>query len=393
MIREELEDIIKTAIKNRSTDIHFTETENDQVLIRMRSGNVMIPLQTIERKDYEQLLAYTRFNAAMDLAHPMQPQSGGLILDDKSSQLTCRVSILPTAKFQSMILRVINYKPTFTLDELPFFPENAQELKEIAQIPAGLVLLGGPTESGKTTTAYAMIDYLKNELGKSVITIEDPIEYHQPVVEPLQHTETESSPRFQERVNAKQLIDPDRKVSSKANKNTGMNYEVGIKEILRHDPDVIVIGEIRDETTARNAMRAALSGHLVISTIHARDNLGNIHRLLDYGIRVDDMAQGVVALVNQRLLPAGTDKKAIMEIAEGSSLEKMMDQISDGVVSNLTYQTIDEAFYKWKYARDIETSTKQSDGYIEIKSEHDRLDDGISTISVGKKTSQAIDLE
>jgi len=280
----------------------------------------MLPRSHIDRNFYEKMLAYIKFHASMDLANPMQPQSGGLVVEEGDDALSCRVSILPTAKFHSLVLRIINVKMGKSLEEIPLFLSNTGVLKQIAEIEAGLILVGGPTSSGKTTTAYAMIDYLKNELGKSVITIEDPIEYQQPDI-----------------------------VQMQVNESAGMNYEVGIKEILRHDPDVIVIGEIRDKTTAQNAIRAALTGHLVISTVHSRDNLGTIYRMMDLGVSTSDLSQSLVGLVNQRLVPAEkADRKALFEICYGEDLENTMEQVHEGSILSTAYTTIDEEFLEWK---------------------------------------------
>jgi len=255
----------------------------------------------------------------MDLSHPLQPQSGGLVIQEGDDVLNCRVSILPTAKFHSLVLRIINIRMGKSLEEIPLFQSNALLLKQLAEIEAGLVLIGGPTSSGKTTTAYSMIDHLKNVLGKTVITIEDPIEYQQPDI-----------------------------VQMQVNESAGMNYEVGIKEILRHDPDVIVVGEIRDKITAGNAIRAALTGHLVISTVHSKDNLGTVHRMMDLGISAIDLSQAVVGLVNQRLIPVDSDRKALFEICCGENLESMIEQLNEGSVFSITYTTIDEEFLKWQ---------------------------------------------
>ena len=318
MIKTELLEIVNDAIKMSASDIHFTQADTGSILVQLRAGNLMIPRVHVDKETYEKMLAYIKFNASMDLSHPMQPQSGGLVIEEGDDMVSCRVSILPTAKFQSMVLRVINIKMGKNLDEIPLFQNNVSSLKEIAQIEAGLILIGGPTSSGKTTTAYALIDHLKNVLGKSVITIEDPIEYQQPDI-----------------------------VQMQVNESAGMNYEVGIKEILRHDPDVIVIGEIRDQKTASNAIRAALTGHLVISTIHSRDNLGSIHRIMDLGIPVTDLSQSAVALVNQRLVTAGDERKALFEICFGKDLEFVIEQVAEGGVSVLPNTTIDEEFLQW----------------------------------------------
>jgi len=322
MIKTELLAIVNDAIKMSASDIHFTQATNGTVLVQLRAGNLMVPRAHIEREKYDKILSYVKFNASMDLASPQQPLSGGLVIQEGDDVVSCRVSILPTAKFQSMVLRVINIKMGKDLDEIPLFQHNSEILKQIASIEAGLILIGGPTSSGKTTTAYAMIDYLKNVLGKSVITIEDPIEYQQPDI-----------------------------VQMQVNESAGMNYEVGIKEILRHDPDVIVVGEIRDSNTAGNAIRAALTGHLVISTIHSKDNLGSIHRIMDLGIPVTDLAQSTVALINQRLVTVEDKRKALFEICFGKDLESVLEQVNEGSVFALPNKTIDEEFLEWEKIR------------------------------------------
>jgi len=320
-IKSELINIISDAIDLKASDIHFTLQEENCVLIQLRTGNLMVPHSKLELDRYSQILAYIKFHASLDLAHPMQPQSGSLTIYDDEDAFSCRVSILPTVKFQSLVLRIINVKMGKSLDEIPFFARNFLTMRKIAETEAGLIAIGGPTSSGKTTTAYALIDYLKGTLGKSIITIEDPVEYQQPDI-----------------------------VQMQVNENAGMNYDVGIKEILRHDPDVIVIGEIRDKNTAEQAIRAALTGHLVLTTIHSRDNLGTIHRLMDLGVSISDLSQAAVALINQRLIPSDTDKKALMEICHGEGLEEVILQVGEGSVVNLPYTTIDEEFLKWKKA-------------------------------------------
>lgn len=319
MIKIELLEIVNDAIKMNASDVHFTLSDNGSVLVQLRAGNLMLPRTHIEKKKYQQILAYIKFNASMDLAHPLQPQSGGLVIQEGDDVVSCRVSILPTAKFQSLVLRIINIKMGKNLEEIPLFSYNAELLRKLALVEAGLILIGGPTSSGKTTTAYALIDYLKNDLGKSVITIEDPIEYQQPDI-----------------------------VQMQVNESAGMNYEIGIKEILRHDPDVIVVGEIRDSVTAANAIRAALTGHLVISTIHSSDNLGSVHRIMDLGVAITDLHQALVGLVNQRLVPTDDDKKALFEISHNDSLSDLLTQIREGSVHHLLYQTINEEFLKWE---------------------------------------------
>jgi len=369
MMKDKLTDLINEAIKMHANDLHFNLTNNDQqVLVQARARHMMLPLKTIEKNDYEKMLAYVRFHSNMDLKNPYQPQSGGLKIEDENSNINCRVSILPTAKFDSLVLRITGRQPYKTIDELPFSPEKAKALKEITDKPEGLILIGGPTSSGKTTTAYAMIHHLKNELGKSVITIEDPVEYHQPDVVQLQ-IDGNKGMNFDYQKDDRERIRTNKLSTIQRTEHAGMNYEIGIKEILRHDPDVIVIGEIRDQTTAQNAIRAASSGHLVISTIHSRDNIGTLHRMMDYGISAYDIDQSVAALVNQRLVPVGDDKKVIMEIAEGSNLENLMEQVIEGRVTHLPYKTIDEEYNDLSAVINKKnSSTEVVDEWVEVQS-------------------------
>ena len=364
MIKTEVVAIIKDAIKMNASDIHFTLAEGGDVLTQLRVGNVMKPRTHIDRKRYEKILAYIRFNASMDLSNPMQPQSGGLVIGEGDDTLSCRISILPVAKFHSLVLRIINVITSKSLEEIPLFESNTQLLKQLATTEAGLILVGGPTSSGKSTTVYAMIDYLKNELGKSVITIEDPIEYQQPdivqipvnknteVEEPVKYQQPDivqipinESTKFEEPVEYKQPnVAP-----IQVNESVGMSYEPGIKEILRHDPDVIVIGEIRDKTTAQNAVRAALTGHLVISTIHSKDNLETIQHMTErFEISKSDMSQSLVGLVNQRLIPVDSNRKALFEIYYGETLKTIMEQVYNESVLSAALPTIDEEFLKWQ---------------------------------------------
>ena len=317
-IQNELIKIIEDAVSHYASDIHFTLNDDGLVIVNLRIGTTMVAQKTIDLERYNQLLTFIKFRASLNFAHPLQPVSGSITISDDSHTSHCRVSIIPTLKFQSLVLRIINNNLIKKIEQIPYFKENRIILKNIAKKESGLILIGGPTGSGKTTTAYALIDFIKS-LDKSIITIEDPIEYQQKDVIQIQ-----------------------------VNENAGMNYDVGIKEILRHDPDVIVIGEIRDQNTAKQAIRAALTGHLVISTIHSKDNLGTIYRLLDLGISKMDISQSLTALLNQRLVNENDFKKALFEFTDGQNLENIMQQIIEDNVHYLPYKTLDEEFLLWK---------------------------------------------
>jgi len=374
MVRDELKNMIDEAVSRKGRDIHFSKND-DGVTIRTRRGNTMVELKTIKTSEYEQLLAYVRFNSNLDLAHPMQPQSGSFTIEDSKTKSDCRVSILPAMGFNSLVIRVINHGNRVTLDVLPYFKENAQKLKELAKNPSGLIMLGGPTESGKTTTAYAMIEHLKKELGKSVIIIDEPSEYRQPDITQFKMNEPENSDKNSSITDKSNVVSSQE--TSLSTGETGMKYDIGIKEILRHDPDVILIGEIRDANTARQAIRAALTGHLVISTIHSKDNLGTMYRMLDLGIAINELEQTAVGFVNQRLIPIEADNKtgktALMEIADGDGLETMLKQVKTGYIDHLPYQTLDEEFLNWQSDLDKEVAQNSQpvDDWVEVVSADD----------------------
>ncbi|MDE5978062.1 MAG: Flp pilus assembly complex ATPase component TadA, partial [Turicibacter sp.] len=178
-IKTKLLSIIERAEHLKASDIHFI-LKDGNILIQFRIGTLMIPHESIPVTLYEQLLAYIKFQASLTLTHPRQPQSGLLQLQTHLTNYYIRVSILPTSTYQSLVLRLINHQQQKTLQDIPYFKQNADILKDMAKTPAGLILISGPTGSGKTTTAYAFIDYIKHHLGKSIVTIEDPVEYQQP---------------------------------------------------------------------------------------------------------------------------------------------------------------------------------------------------------------------
>lgn len=317
MINELILSLVEEADLVRASDIHFV-LQGEEMAVQFRIGSQMAPGPGISLEDYGQLLSYIRFHASLSLSRPKQPQSGLLLLKKDGGETACRVSILPTAKYPSLVLRLINPQNQKELDSIPVFSENADLLKDLAVSPAGLVLVSGPTGSGKTTTAYALIHYLKM-MGKSIVTIEDPVEYQQPDI-----------------------------VQMSVCEETGMTYDAGIREILRHDPDVIVIGEIRDPQTAHQAVRAALTGHLVISTIHAKNSIGTLHRLLDLGLGAQELEQAVIGVVNQRLVKVAGEPKALFEICSGFHLEQLFTGLLAGKIPLPAYKTLEEEHEAWK---------------------------------------------
>lgn len=320
-IQSKLVSILKRAHELKASDIHFV-MKQEQMLIEFRVGSFMVPHDFLTLTEYHSLLAYIKFQASLSLMHPKQPQSGLLTLQNQDVTYYCRVSILPTQHYQSLVLRLINHHYQKQLDEIPYFHRNLYGLQEMAKKQAGLLLISGPTGSGKTTTTYALIDYLKQELGKSIVTIEDPVEYQQPDI-----------------------------IQMQVNEMMGMTYDVGIKEILRHDPDVIIIGEIRDSQTARQALRAAFTGHLVISTVHAKNVIGTINRLLDLGLSLQELEQGLIGVANQRLIKFDDDQKALFELCYDDHLDILFHHLTEGTPLEASFITLDEEFLQCQQQR------------------------------------------
>lgn len=312
-IQQTLTQLIQAAHESRASDIHFM-LEAEAVTVKFRLGSEMKLHETLTEATYNQLLAYIKFHASLTLAHPKQPQSGSMTIHGDGFLVNIRVSIIPTYRYQSLVLRIINQQNRIPLEDIPYFPQNAETLKEMVNAQAGLILISGPTGSGKTTTAYSLLQFLKDQ-GKSIVTIEDPVEYQMPDIVQIQ-----------------------------VNESMGMTYDAGIREILRHDPDVIVIGEIRDAQTAVQAIRASLTGHLVISTVHSKNVLGTIHRLLDLGIAAQELEQSLIGVINQRLIKGQTDYKALLEICFGADLEQMF---ASGLQEK-SYRTLDEEYDLWQ---------------------------------------------
>ena len=213
-----------------------------------------------------------KFLAHLDVADARFPQSGTFFKMDGCTKITIRASTLPTLFGESLALRLIYRTEILSLESLSVFPTETMKLLHMLEQQAGLYLFSGPTGSGKTTTMYALLHTLleKNEL--NVITLEDPIEIRIPGITQVQ-----------------------------MNMEAGLNYEQGLKAILRHDPDLILVGEIREASTARLAIRAALTGHRVMTTIHAKDTIGALLRFFEYNIPQAELQQAIQGVVAQSM--------------------------------------------------------------------------------------------
>ncbi|MEB8124668.1 Flp pilus assembly complex ATPase component TadA [Staphylococcus succinus] len=259
--------VINKAIDREATDVHFIPSEQE-VYIKFRIQDNLILQDTIQLELYKKLLTYMKYQAGLDVSNHNTAQIGRYIY--KMKQLFyLRISTLPLSLGnESCVIRII---PQYFQKQS--HGSSIKSLYSLMNKKQGLILFSGPTGSGKSTLMYHMVMYAKEQLDLNIITVEDPVE---------------------------QLIKGVTQVS--INEKAGINYETSFKAILRCDPDVILIGEIRDASIAKYVIQASLSGHLVLSTIHANDCKGALLRLREMNISVQEICQSIKSIINQRLV-------------------------------------------------------------------------------------------
>ncbi len=266
--------VILEAHHERATDIHFEPMENS-LRIRYRVDGVLhqVPLAADAKRFENAIISRIKVMSGMDIAERRLPQDGRLQVRVDEDDLDVRVSTIPTVHGESVSLRLLTRQNVVIgLEHVGFSLENKEKLKGLIHRPQGIILLTGPTGCGKSSTLYACLSEINRE-DHRIITIEDPIEYKLPGVNQIQ-------------------VRPD----------IQFDFAVGLRHILRQDPDVIMVGEIRDYETAEIAIRASLTGHLVLSTLHTNDAPGAITRLLDMGVEPFLVASSLNLVIAQRLV-------------------------------------------------------------------------------------------
>jgi len=260
------------AIKNKASDIHI-ETYENRVLVRNRVDGVLQEVLEIQRSIAPLVISRVKVMAKLDIAEKRIPQDGRITLHIGEHNIDVRVSTLPSNHGERIVLRILDKQSAqLNLSLLGMSDSIAQQIRSMIAVPHGIILVTGPTGSGKTTSLYAMLTEL-NEVSRNILTIEDPIEYDLPGI-------------GQTQVNLK----------------VDMSFAKGLRAILRQDPDIVMIGEIRDLETADIAVQASLTGHLVLSTLHTNTALGAITRLHDMGVESFLLASSLIGLIAQRLV-------------------------------------------------------------------------------------------
>jgi len=264
--------IIDEAVKARSSDIHI-EPQEDRVRIRYRIDGTLHDMMSLPLSVHRALISRVKILGGMNIADHFRPQDGQFSTKSKGREIDVRVATAPTVSGERATLRLLDKSmATLGLSELGLLPDGLAKFENMLKVPYGMILVSGPTGAGKTTTLYASINSL-DTLGRNIITIEDPAEY-----------------RFKD-INQIQI-----------NPQAGITFASGLRSILRLDPDIILVGEIRDAETANIAVQAALTGHLMLSSVHANDVAGVLSRLLDLKIEPFLIASAVIGVVAQRMV-------------------------------------------------------------------------------------------
>jgi general secretion pathway protein E len=264
--------IISQSVKARASDIHF-EPYQDQFKVRYRVDGILYDLLTPPKWIQPALISRIKVMAKMNIAEKRLPQDGRLEVKIGDQDIDVRVSTIPTSFGERLVLRLLNKTGSLLkLTEIGLSPVRLSLLQELVNSPNGIILLTGPTGSGKTTTLYAILTSI-NTPEINIITIEDPIEYKIKGISQIQ-----------------------------VNPKINLTFAKGLRSIVRQDPDVVLVGEIRDHETAEIAVQSALTGHLVFSTLHTNDSASAITRLVDIGVEPFLISSSVVAVVAQRLI-------------------------------------------------------------------------------------------
>ena len=267
-----IEIILKTSIQSRASDIHIEPTETN-CIVRSRIDGMLSETFIFDKDIYPPMVSRMKLLSNMDIAERRRPQDGRFSAQILDKEYDFRISTLPILNGESIVLRILDKsKVIINIEDLGMHPDNFAKLKKSMKAPYGIILVTGPTGSGKTTTLYGALNDIKSVKTK-IITVEDPVEYQLNMIQQVH-----------------------------VNEKAGLTFISALRSILRQDPDIIMIGEIRDQETLRIAIQAALTGHLVFSTLHTNDAISALPRMVDMGIEPYLVSGALVCIEAQRLV-------------------------------------------------------------------------------------------
>lgn len=283
---------IQQAVDMKASDIHI-EPYMDYIRVRFRIDGDLQDIMNLSKNILSALVTRIKIIGKMNIAEKRVPQDGRVEFNLNNKEIDIRISTIPTIHGEKIVLRLLDREHfLLTKDQLGFTQKNLERFDKLLKQPYGMILITGPTGSGKTTTLYAILNEL-NRVEKNIITIEDPVEYKMEGINQIQ-----------------------------INPKAGLTFASGIRSILRQDPDIIMVGEIRDAETAHIAVRAAITGHLVLSTLHTNDSPSSVMRLVDMGVEPYLVASAVIGVVSQRLVKKLCNN--CKEAYEASYAEKLL---------------------------------------------------------------------
>ena len=295
--------LLHRAVEERASDAHI-EPQDKHLTVRFRIDGLLHEIQKLPKWTQSAIVSRIKVLSNLDIAEKRQPQDGRLMADIRGRRADMRVSTLPTTHGEKVVIRIVDQaRTTIDLGDLGLHPDDLGPLRRYLERPQGIILVTGPTGSGKSTLLYACLRHIQHET-KNIVTVEDPVECHLPGISQVH-------------------------VDEKAKKT----FPAALRAILRQDPDVIMIGEIRDKETAQIAFRASVTGHLVLSTVHTNDAAGALTRLVDLGLEPFMVASSLVAVVSMRLVRTLCPKCRETYEVPASSLNRLgAREVNDGVI-------------------------------------------------------------
>lgn len=325
---------LEKAVRLGASDIHLIPGQARGVL-KYRIDGELGEAEDIHLILLQKMIAHFKFISGMDPGERRKPQSRSIEKPVLKELISIRISTFPSCASETMVMRIFRLTRALHLKDLALFPDQGKRLMTLLRKSQGLILFCGPTGTGKTTTLYSLLEHQLNMQSLNVMTLEDPVERRYSGI-----------------------------LQTEINERAGLSYAAGLKSILRHDPDVIMLGEIRDDETAASAVRAALTGHLVFSTLHSSSSTGALMRLHELGIPYSDLQESVTAIVSQSLVhlncplcgftcsahcehDAFRRRAAIFEFLENDELTATITQMKQGKsVSHLPRQQMDNLMIK-----------------------------------------------